>query len=183
MLRRCPRSSHSGGVNGGGQLSEKSVGFVPVYAGISDALPLHQWFAWYQRLRARHQIAFDHHAEDATISGGNLCSDIAADQALTGVVFVAVGVAAIDHDAWRNAGFLHLLSSLGHSAGLVVRRLPATAEDDVTVRIAPGKQNRRLPCLRVPEEGVRIGRGDNRLNCNLHVARGSVLEADGTRKP
>jgi hypothetical protein len=64
--------------------------------------------------------------------------------------------------AWLQcAAGRRLLSSVlqsGNRDGVVVRRLPTTtAQDDVAVRIAPRKQDRRLPCLGVPEERMRIG--------------------------
>jgi hypothetical protein len=54
------------------------MGFAPIDAGIGDALSIDQWFAWHEFLRSRDQIALDHDAEDAAVSRGNLCGDIAA---------------------------------------------------------------------------------------------------------
>ena len=61
---------------------------------------------WNQLLRSRDQIAFQHHADDVPVALGNLPCDVAANRGLTRVVFIAVGVAAINHDARRQSGLL-----------------------------------------------------------------------------
>ena len=115
------------------------MGFAPIDAGIGDALSIYQWLAWHEFLRTCDQIALHHDTEDATVSRGNLCGNISAHEALMSVVLMAVGVAAVDHDTRRNAGFLHLLCGLRHGGSVVIRRLTAAAQDDVTVRIT-GRQ-------------------------------------------
>src|ERR1700721_3900664 len=119
------------------------MGFVPIDAAIGDALSIDEWLAWYEFLRSRDQIALDHDAEDAAVSRGNLCGDIAAHEALTSVVLVAVGVAAVDHDMRRDPGFLHLLGGLRPRGCVVIRRLTAAAQDEMRVWITPRKQKHR----------------------------------------
>src|SRR5450631_1698912 len=111
------------------------MGFAPIDAGIGDALSIDQWPAWHEFLRPRDQIALEHDPEDAAVSRGNLCGDLAAHEALTSVVLIAVGVAAVDHDTRRDARFLHLLCGLRHGGSVVIRRLTPAAQDEVTVRI------------------------------------------------
>ena len=63
-----------------------------------------------KELSSGDEIALEHCADDALIAGSNLGGDIAADRRLPGVVFVAVGVAAIDHHLRADVGLLHLLT-------------------------------------------------------------------------
>ena len=67
-----------------------------------------------------------------------------ADCGLPPVVLAGVGVGEIDHDAWLEAGLLHLSGGLGDAFGGVVHRLAAAAQDDVRIGIARGDQDRRL---------------------------------------
>ena len=117
------------------------MGFVPIDAAIGDALSIDEWLAWYEFLRSRDQIALDHDAEDAAVSRGNLCGDIAAHEALTSVVLVAVGVAAVDHDARGDAGTLHERCSFGNARCDVVHRIAAAAEDDVAIWVTCRHEN------------------------------------------
>ena len=97
-----------GGAAGAHRLSEfgeQSAGFIPADAGVGDALAVDQFTAGDELLRSGDEIAFEHDADDAAIAGGDLSGDIAADGGLAGVVFAAVGVAAVDHDARCLAGF------------------------------------------------------------------------------
>src|ERR1019366_9341591 len=80
--------------------------FVPSHTRIGDALPIHQRLSWDQLLRTRDQIAFQHDANNVLVPRGNLPGDMAANRRLTRMVFVAIGVAAINHDAWRKPGLL-----------------------------------------------------------------------------
>ena len=104
------------------QLGEQSAGFVPADAGVGDALAVDQFAAGDELLRSGDQIAFKHHADDAAIAGGDLRGDIAADGGLAGVVLAAVGVAAVDHDARRQAGLLEQPAGFVDRGGIVVRR-------------------------------------------------------------
>src|SRR3984885_1729853 len=132
------------------------MGFTPIDAGIGDALSIDQRLTWHEFLCPGNQIALDHDPQDVTVSRGNLRGDIAAHETLTSVVLIAVGMAAVDHDARREAGFLHLLRGLRHCGSVVIRRLTPTPQDEMTVRITPCKQNRRLPRFRVPKESMGI---------------------------
>ena len=60
------------------------------------------------------------------------------------MVFAAVGVAAVDHDARFHARLFHLLDSRSYGGCVVVGDLAATAQDDVAVRITGGKEDRGL---------------------------------------
>ena len=51
------------------------------------------------------------------------------------MIFAAVGVAAVNHDAGLYAGLFHLLDSRGDGAGIVVRALPAPAQDELSGKL------------------------------------------------
>src|SRR5208337_3989257 len=88
----------SNGTNRYGEFSEELQGFVPSDAAVGDALPVHEWFPVKQFLRTCDQVALKHHANDASVSSGDLCDHFAADDWLFRVILVAVSMAAIDHD-------------------------------------------------------------------------------------
>lgn len=59
------------GADGGGQLGEHAVGGGPVYAAVSDALAVYEiaeGLARNELLRACHQVALDHDAEDVAVA-------------------------------------------------------------------------------------------------------------------
>jgi hypothetical protein len=96
------------------------------------------------------------------------------------VVLVAVGVAAVDHDLWLDAGFFHLLAGGLDGGGVVVGGVASAAKDDVAVAVALGDEDGGLPVLRVAEEVVGLAGGEDGFDGDLDVAGGSVFEADGT---
>ena len=71
----------------------------------------------------------------------------------------------------------------GHGAGLldafgaVVRR-PAAAQDDVAIRVAVGGGDGRKAVLGDRQEVMWLGRGADRVDGDLNIAVGAVLEAD-----
>src|ERR1039458_345660 len=83
--------SGSAGAGGGGEFGEQGVGLRPVDAGVGDALAVDEGLAWDEFLRAGHQIALHHDAEDVWVASGNLAGDIVAGNRLAAVVLVAVG--------------------------------------------------------------------------------------------
>ena len=60
------------------KLLQQSLCVRPPDAGIRNALPVDMSFAVDQRLRACDEVALDHHADDASVSAGDLLGDIAA---------------------------------------------------------------------------------------------------------
>ena len=137
-------------------------------------------------LRAGYQIALDHRAHNAIVAAfvaghgaaaGDLLRDIMADDCLAAIVLAAVGVGEVDHDARRKAGLLHLCGGLGDAFGGVVDRAAAAAQDDVGVRISLGDEDGRLAGFGEAEKGVGVGRGEDSVDGDLHVAGGAVFEA------
>jgi hypothetical protein len=58
---------------------EQRAGFLPVDAGVGDALAVDKRLAGRELLRAGDQIALNHDADDVAISRGDLRGDVAAD--------------------------------------------------------------------------------------------------------
>ena len=135
-------------------------------------------FAGDEFLRSCDEVAFKHDAHDALVAAGDLAGDVAADSGLLGVILVAVGVAAVDHDAGWDAGLFHLATGLFDRCSVVVDGLAAAAKDDVAVGIAVGDEDGGLAVFGVAEEGVRVACGHDGFDGDLYVAGSSVFEAD-----
>ena len=159
------------------------MGFVPAYAGVGDALTVDKLFAGDQLLGSCDEVAFEHDAHDALVAAGDLACDVAADGGLLGVVLVAVGVAAVDHDARWDAGLFHLAAGFFDRCGVVVDGLAAAAKDDVAVRVAVGDEDGGLAVFGVAEECVRVACGHDGFDGDLYIAGGSVFEADWAGEP
>ncbi len=125
------------------------------------------------------EVAFEHDADDAFVACGDLAGDVAADAELLRVVFVAVGVAAVDHDLRADAGFFHLLAGVFDGGGVVVGGVAAAAQDDVGVVVALGDEDGGAALFGVAEEVVGLAGGEDGFDGDLHVAGGAVFEADG----
>ncbi len=74
-------------------------------------------------LAAGIEVAFDHHAEDALVAGGDLRGDVARDLRLLLVPALAVGVRAVDHQPGGEAGGRELLARRLDAGGVVIRRV------------------------------------------------------------
>jgi len=142
-------------------------------------LAVDEGFAGDYFLCASDEVAFEHDAEDAVIACSDLGGYVASYAGLLGVVFVAVGVAAVDHDLRADAGLLHLLAGIFYGGSVVVGGVAAAAQDDVSVVIALGDEDGGLAVLGVAEEVVRLACGEDGFNGDLDVAGGTVFEADG----
>ena len=153
------------------------MGFRPVNASIGDALSVDQGLAGEEFLGAGYQIALHHDADNVWVPFGNLAGDVVAYNRLAAVVLVAVGVAEVDHDARLDAGLFHLPGGLGHALRRVVHRPAAAAQDDVAIGIAGGDEDGGLAVFGVAQEGVGMSGGQDRIDGDLHVAGGGILEA------
>ena len=96
---KCVSGFEATGAGGGGEFVQERVCLLPVDAGVGDALAVDQRLAGDELLRAGDEVALKHDTDDVAVAGGDLSGDVAADEGLARVVFVAVGVAAVDHDA------------------------------------------------------------------------------------
>ena len=128
--------------------------FRPVNAGVGDALSVEQWLTGNELLRTCHQIAFDHGADDVWVAGGDLSGDVVANDGLAAVIFAAIGVAEVDHDAGRDSRFFHAGRSVGDTIGRVVHGFAAPAQNDVAIGISAGHKDGRLPVMRMAKKGV-----------------------------
>src|SRR5438093_11526532 len=126
-------------------------------------------------------MAFDHDAEDPRITQRDLRCNVVADLYLIGRILATVAVAAIEHNARGDAG-LGKSFGRGVDIGAVIIRLLAAAQDDVTVLITGGRNDRRMTRLGDRQEMMRRMRGANRVESDSYVAVGAVLKTDRTRK-
>ena len=129
------------GADGGGELGEQRAGFVPVDAGVGDALAVNQGLAGNEFLRASDEIALDHDADDVAIALGDLRGHVVADDGLAAVILAAVGVAEVDHDAGRDAGLPHERGGFSNAIGGIVYGFAAAAQNDVAIGIALGDKD------------------------------------------
>ena len=83
-------------------LQQRHTG-LPADAGIGDALAIverGQGHARLEVLTALDQMRLHHHANDALLTRGHLTTDLGRNLDLAAVVLLAVGMAAIDHQAF-----------------------------------------------------------------------------------
>ncbi|MNF00463.1 hypothetical protein D3C80_1992950 [compost metagenome] len=72
-------------------------------------------------------MALDHHAAQGVLAGQALIDHVVQHGRLAQRVLAAVGVAAIDHDARRDAELFQPLAGRLHAGGIMVRALVAAA--------------------------------------------------------
>src|SRR5204863_1022095 len=125
------------------------------------------------------QVAFDHDAEDAILSGGDLRTDVARDVDLPFVPALAVRMRAVDHELRRETRRSELPARRSDARRVVVRGFPA-AQDDVAILVAGRVYDRRMSAFGHRQEMMRRGRGLDRIDCDPDVAVGAVLEAHRT---
>src|SRR5471030_2498819 len=87
--------------HGGGQAVQHLHAAVPVDAAVGDGLAVDQLLARHQVLAPRHQMRFDHHADDAAVAAGHLRGDVGANRDLVGRILRAVGVRRVYHPPRR----------------------------------------------------------------------------------
>ena len=133
-------------------------------------------------LSPAHQVALDHHPEDVAEAVGDLGGDVPGHGGLAGVVLAAVPVRAVDHDSRRQAGPRQHLRGLLHVLGVVVRPPVAATEDHVAGVVAARDHDGGQPLLRHREELVRMHGRPDRVDGDLDVAVGAVLEPDRHRE-
>ncbi|MNS89408.1 hypothetical protein D3C72_1234200 [compost metagenome] len=132
-------------------------------------------------LAARHQVRFDHHADDALVAAGDLAADVFAHRDLVLMLLAAVGMRGIDHQARGQPGLGDGVARFLHAGGIVVGRL-AAAQDHVAILVARGRHDRRVAALGHRQEMVRLRRGLDRVHGDLDVAVRAVLEPHRARQ-
>src|SRR5262245_11472397 len=155
---------------------------APPETGIGDALPELEPLAGLELLAAFDQVRFDHRADDAPLAGGDLRADVACDVHLALVLLGGVGVRAVDHQPLLELRPGELLAG-GRDARRVVVRALAAAQDDVAIVVAARLHDRDLPALVHRKEMVLLPRREQRVDRDLDVAVGAVLEAHRRGQP
>src|SRR5207342_2957921 len=81
------------------ELLQHVLGLLQGNAGVSDALSVDGGASGHIVLTPFDQVALEHHAENPVRSLTNLLADRRGDEWLPAMVFLAVAVRAVDHDA------------------------------------------------------------------------------------
>ena len=126
-------------------------------------------------------MRLDHDADDAPLAARELRRDVAGHVDLAPVLLAGVGVRAVDHQALGQPGARELGAGRLHARRVVVGLAPA-AQDDVAVLVAARLDDRHLAALVHREKVVLLAGGEQRIDRDLHVAVGAVLEADRGRE-
>jgi hypothetical protein len=157
---------------------------IPTQACISNALTINELsrivLACREFLSTRFQVAFQHHAKDVLRSTGQLLSDIVCDIDLTLVLFVAVGVRAVDLQTRIDIRGLQFIEYDFHACGIVVWLL-STAQYNMTIFVASSTYDRNVPVFVYPKEVMWICSRLNGVGCDSNVAIVAVLESNGCR--
>ena len=154
----------------------------PPDAGVGDTLAIGEFRPFLYVLTAFHEEAFDHHGKDRRVALCPLRGYVFGDQELANVVLGAVGMAEINHDARREI-FLHQeLVSVQNVFFGKVRAGGSAAKDDVATSVTGGLDDGAHAVLRGSREPVGLTGGLHRVDGDLDVAVGGVLESDRHRK-
>ena len=165
------------------QLVQRCDGRVPVDARVGDRLAEHEIgrAAWRHVLAALDEVALKHDTDEAPrviVANAELLRNVLRDAHLIFMLFLAVAVAAVDHDARRQLrlgeGFARLRDVRRAKVGA---RVGAT-QDHMALVVAGGFDDRREALLRDREESVRARRRLDRVDGDADGAVGAVLEAD-----
>ena len=126
-------------------------------------------------------MAFQHDADDTTITSCNLASHRFGDTHLPLRVLATIGMAAIHHHHLGQVCGAQLLAGLINTGGIVVRLAPA-AQNNVAIFVARGGKNRRAAALGHRQEMVGARCRTNCVNRDLQAPIGRVLEPHRARQ-
>src|SRR5215831_11190295 len=99
---------HPALTDGIGQVAHHADGRVPADAGVGDAHAVGERLPGKQILAPGVDVALDHRADDPAIAAADLGRDVLRDFDLPFVLFLAVRVRAVDHDARGQTGVAEL---------------------------------------------------------------------------
>ncbi|MNH26767.1 hypothetical protein D3C79_868370 [compost metagenome] len=124
-------------------------------------------------------MPFEHHANNRTVACQALAQYVFEHCRLAQRILGAVGVAAIDHDPRCQSSLGQPLACVGNAGLIVVRSLMAAAQNQVSVRVAQGLDNRRVALAVHAEVPVRMGGAAHGVAGNRDTTVGTILEAHG----
>src|SRR5829696_146928 len=165
-----------------GEPVEGQDGVVPVHAGVGDRLAVDERLAGLEVLAPGDEERLHHHADDGAVARGELVGNLADHLGLALVILAAVVVRGVDHHPLGEPRRAELVEGLAHRVSVVVRRGASAAENDVTVLVPLGVEDRRGTADVDARE--RVGRGSraNRVDRELDAPGRAVLEADRHRQ-
>ena len=120
------------------RFAEDAFGGGPVEAGVGDADAVFEFGAVGDGLVAFFEVAFDHEADEGFVAAGALFDDDAGDFLLLAMLFVGVGVAAIDHEDGILSAFLEGGDGFGDAFGIVIGAGASAAKNYVAEGISFG---------------------------------------------
>ena len=127
-------------------------------------------------------MAFQHHPDHRAVTLAPLAQHLFQHQRLAGRVLAAVGMAAIDHQAWIEAGAFKGVTGGQYLFFLVVGALMAAAQHQVRIGIARCLHQGRMAVIVQPQVGVAVGGGAHGVAGHGDAAVGTVLEAHRQRQ-
>src|SRR5262249_38678415 len=86
-----------------------------------------------------------------------------------------------EQPGWQFVRVQHLVHPL-HASRVIVCGIASTAQNDVAVLVPAGGNDAGQTLLGHTEDGVRLSRGADRVDCNLDVTAGAILEPPGHRQ-
>ena len=133
-----------------------------------------------QGLLAFIEVALEHHADQGIIPRQALREHIQHHFALAAVVLAGIGVAAIDHQARRQASAFQLTPAGGHRGGVIVGLAMAAAQHHMGMRVARGLDQRRTSAVIHAEMAMPMRRRPDGLHGDLDASISAILEAHRT---
>lgn len=122
-------------------------------------------------------VALDHDANNGFVAFQDLVGHVVQYQGLKLMVFVGVGVAAVDHYVRRHTGFGQFFLAHGDAYGIIVGFAVATAQNHMAVWIATGMDNGHLAFRIDAEKSVWVADRLQCINGYCEAAVSAVLEA------
>ena len=160
---------------------QQALSVIPTYTGIGNALAVGERLARHYLLVPCRQVAFDHDPNHPAFAAGKLAADVLCHLVLPGRVFTTVGMAEIDHQARCESRGRHQIRRSANTLRVVIG-LGAAAQDQMTIIVAAGREDRRVPILGQGQEVMRMLRRADRVDRDLEIAVGTILEAHRARQ-
>src|SRR3569833_2012373 len=157
------------------QSFEHAQTFLPADAAVGNRLSVGQLLAGDLILTPFYQMRFSHDADDARVAVCDLTTDLGAYRHLVFRLLRTVGMRGIDHHPRSQASCRDFLACRIDAGGVIVRRLAAT-QNDVAILVAAGRNDGRVAALGHRQEMMRLRCSLDRIDRDLDIAVGAVLE-------